>query len=376
MSVEKVNFVNYGLQYSLIKDEIDNAIHGCLENGNLILRSDVSDFENNFAKFIGKKYCIGTGSCTGAMYLSLNACGIGIGDEVITVGHTYIATIDVIVRAGATPILIDIGNDFNIDINEIGNAITPNTKAIIPVHLNGRCCNMDELMEIAEMHNLTVIEDVAQAVGAKYRSKNAGNFGLTSAFSFYPAKVFGSLGDGGAICTNDESLAGKLYMLRDHGEKPSYLRNANDNYNRQIYFYGYNSILDNIQAAVLNTKLPYLPEWIKRRREIAKIYDLELSDKVIKPPAPEESPYYDVYQNYVIRTKNRDKLADYLKSKGIENLISWRVPNHKQLALKLDHFHFPMTERVSDEVLSLPMYPELSDEEIKYVCSEVNNFFK
>ena len=372
----KVPFVNYPLQYKKIKKEIDKAIFGCLERGDLIFRKDTKTFEQNLARFTDNKYGISCDSCTGALFLSLAALGIGKGDEVITVSHTYVATIDVIWHCGAKPVLVDICEDMEMDADLLEKAITPRTKAIIPVHLDGRMCNMDKIMKIAQKHNLVVVEDAAQAAGAKYKGKPAGSFGITGCFSFYPAKILGSFGDGGMICTSDKNLAAKLYRLRDHGETPSYLRALADN--DKIAFFGYNSLLDNIQAAVLNVKLKHLPYWIKRRRQIAGIYEKGLKDiKEVKLPAgPTESgPNFDVFQNYVIRVKNRDELRKYLTKSGVETLAKWTVPNHRQAALQLGEFKLPLTEKISSEVISLPLYPELTDNQVKYVIKIIRDFY-
>jgi len=372
----KVPFVNYPLQYKRIKKEIDRAIFGCLKRGDLIFRKDTEDFEKNFAKFVGTKYGISCDSCTGAMFLSLFAMGIGKGDEVITVSHTYVATIDVIWHCGAKPILIDVGDDMEMNADLIEKVITSKTKAIMPVHLDGRMCDMDKIMTIAKKHNLIVIEDAAQSAGAKFKGKMAGSFGITGCFSFYPAKILSSFGDGGLICTNDKKLAEKLYLLRDHGEKPSYLRTSADK--DKIAFFGFNSLLDNIQAAVLNVKLKHLPVWIKRRREIASIYNRGLKFiKEIQLPVPpnKDIRYYDVYQNYVIRVKNRDKLRKYLAKKGIETLAKWTIPNHFQPSLKLNRFKLPVTEKISEQVISLPMYPELTNEQVEYVIDCFKKFY-
>jgi dTDP-4-amino-4,6-dideoxygalactose transaminase len=374
----KVPFVNYPLQYRKIKKEIKRTLFSCLERGDLIFRKDTQEFEKNLAKFVGSKYGISCDSCTGALFLSLFALGVGKGDEVVTVSHTYIATIDVIWHVGATPVLIDVGEDMEMNPDLIESAITKRTKAIIPVHLDGRMCNMEKIMKIAKKYNLFVIEDAAQAIGAKFKGRPAGSWGNTGCFSFYPAKILGSYGDGGAIVTKNKKLAERLYLLRDHGEKPSYLRKERDK--DKIFFFGFNSLLDNIQAAILNVKLKYLPKWIKRRREIAKMYHEGLKDieQIKLPPPPiKKGPYFDVYQNYVIRTKRRDELKNYLRKKGIETMVKWRIPNHKQKALKILHkFHLPMTERISKEVLSLPMYPELENWQIEYVIEEVRKFYK
>ena len=365
----KVPFVNYPLQYHNLKEEIDSAIFGCLEKGDLILRQDVEDFEKELADFVGTKYAVGLNSCTDALFLSLKAAGIGKGDEVITVSHTFVASISVIVQTGAKPILVDVGDDFLIDTSKIEQAITEKTKAIIPVDLNGRVCDAEKIMEIAEKHNLVIVEDSAQALGAKFKEKKAGSWGLTGNFSFYPAKILGSFGDGGAVTTNDAEIAEKIRLFRDHGQKTK----------TEIVCYGWNSRLDNLQAAVLNIKLKYLPKWIERRREIAKIYNDNLSEiQGIKlPPAPDsENSRFDVYQNYVLKAERRDSLFEFLKENGVETLIKDPVPNHWQKGLALENFHLPKTEQFAKEVISLPMYPELTNEQVEYAAKVVREFYK
>lgn len=372
----KVPFVNYPLQYKNIKKELNFNINRILSRGDLVYRDDIQKFEKDIASYVGDKFGIGTDSCTGAMFISLKGAGIGPGDEVITVSHTYVATIDVIVHCGATPVLVDVRDDFNINPDLIEKAITSKTKAIMPVHLNGRACEMDKIMAIAKKHNLIVIEDTAQSLGAKYDGKMAGSFGLTGCFSFYPAKILGSYGESGMAVTNDENLADKLYLLRDHGERPGYRKT--DKSLKLIELYGFNTILDNMQATVLNVKFKYFPKWVLRRRKIAEIYHKGLDGvgDVILPPAPEQGRYFDVYQNYVIRTKRRDELIDYLDKKGVETLVSWRIPNHKQERLtNLNKFNLPKTEQISKEVISLPMYPELTDGQVKYVVDCIKKFY-
>ena len=373
----KTPFVNYPLQYHLMKKEIDGTIKRILEHGDLILRKDVQDFEKRFSSFVGTKYGIGVGCCTDALFLSLFAAGVSKGDEVITVSHTYIATIDTIWACGAKPVLIDVGDDMEMDADLIEKAITPKTKAIVPVHLDGRMCDMEKIMEIAKKYDLTVIEDAAQAIGAKFKGKKAGSWGWTGCFSFYPAKMLGSFGDAGMICTNDKKLAQRLYLLRDHGEQPGYLRTERDR--DKIHFFGFNSLLDNIQAAILNLKLKHLPEWIKRRREIALIYNEELKGlkEVILPvPPSKKGNYFDVFQNYVIRAKKRNDLEKYLEKKGVETLAKWKIANHLQKSLGLNRFRLPKTEEISKHVISLPMFPELTDKQIRYAAKCVRDFYK
>lgn len=364
----KVPFVNYPLQYKILKKEIDGAIKNVLERGDLILRKDVENFEKRLAKFVGAKYAVGLNSGTDALFFSLKAARIGKGDEVITVSHTFVASISAIIHCQAKPILVDVREDFLIDPEKIEKAITKKTKAIIPVHLNGRVCQMDEIMEIARKHNLIVIEDAAQALGAKYKGKMAGIFGLAGCFSFYPAKILGAFGDGGTVVTNNKKIAEKIRLLRNHGQKTK----------TKIVCYGFNSRLDNLQAAILNVKFKYLGKWIKRRREIAKIYNEGLKDvpEIFLPPSPNSDPkYFDVYQNYVIRAQKRDKLREFLTKKGIETLVKDPIPNHLQKGLSLEKFHLPKTEKFSKEVLSLPIYPELKNWQVEYVIDSIKKFY-
>jgi dTDP-4-amino-4,6-dideoxygalactose transaminase len=366
----RVPFVNYPEHYRRIWDEVIQAIKEILSNGDLILREQLKRFENNIASFIGVKYAIGVNSGTDALFLSLRAAGIDRGDEVITVAHTFVATVAAITHCGAKPVLVDVGEDMNMDVDQIEKMITSKTKAIIPVHLNGRMCDMKKIMEIAERYGLVVIEDAAQALGAKLDGRKAGSFGLTGCFSFYPAKILGAAGDGGLVATNDEEIAERVRLLRDHGQQ----RSTGD-----ILHYGFNTRLDNVQAAILDVKLKYLPEWIERRRELANFYNKDLSNlqklKLPPPPYP-EGRFFDVYQNYVIRLKERDKLASYLKNLGIEVLISWPKPLHHHDALGLGHYYLPKTEQISKEVLSLPIYAELSEEQAEFVVDGIHKFFE
>jgi len=287
---------------------------------------------------------------------------------VITVSHTFLASIAVIVHAGATPVLIDVKDDFLMDMDRVEEMITEKTKAIMPVYLNGRVCDMEKLMAIAEKHKLVVIEDAAQALGAKYNGKKAGSFGTTGCFSFYPAKLLGSLGDGGAVTTNEEHIAEQVRLLRNHGLKTK----------TDIQLYGFTSRLHNVQAAILNVKLPHVPEWIERRREVAVLYEKGLAgvSGIQTPPAPSsEGPYFDVFQNYVLKAERRDELFEYLKEKEVETLIKDPVANHKHENLDLDHFALSYTEQLANEVISLPLYPELTNEQVEYVIESVRNFY-
>ena len=331
------------------------------------MRRRLEDFEERVARYVGTKHAIGVNTGTDALYLSAHALGFGPGDEVITVAHTFVATVGAIVQCGATPVLVDVKDDFNMDTGLIEAAITPRTKGIIPVHLNGHACDMDKIMGLAEKYHLRVIEDAAQALGARYKGKRCASFGNTSIFSFYPAKMLGTAGDGGMVCTSDDALARKLRAFRDNGRVESV---------DVIECFGWCTRLDNLHAALLNMKFDHFDKWVDRRREVAGLYDAGLAGVGDVAVHPRSGPdYYDVYQNYVIRTGRRDELVKYLRSSGIEVLVSWPRPLHKQTALKLDHFHLPVTERISAEVLSLPMYPELEDGEAEIVISRIKDFF-
>ncbi len=367
--VYKVPFVDVPKQYQKIEEEILKTVDDVLSRGDLILRKDVEEFEKNIADFVSTKYAVGLNSGTDAMFLPLKAFGIGPGDEVITVSHTFIASIAVIVNVGATPVLVDVKEDFTMDVDKLKEAITEKTKAIIPVHLNGRMCEMDRLMDIAQKHNLIVIEDAAQSMGSKYKGKMAGSFGQVGSFSLYPFKVLGSFGDAGIMTTNDAGLAEKIRLLRDHGQKNK----------TEIVCFGFNSRLDNLQAAILNLKFKYLQEYIKRRREIASLYQKGLAEvaELKLPPSPDsDKDHFDNFQNYVLKAERRNELYNFLKEKGIETLIKDPIPNHWQRGLSLEKFKLPISERLAKEVISLPMYPELTDKQVEYTIECVKNFYK
>ncbi len=366
----KVPFVDYPKQYRELKNEINSAVMEVFERGDFILRNQVEKCEENIASFLGTKYAVGVNSGTDAIQLSLKAAGIGPGHEVITVAHTFVATVAAIIHCGATPVLIDIGDDHNMNVDLLEKAITSRTKAIIPVHLNGRLCDMEKLTGIASRYNLIIIEDAAQALGASFDGQKAGSFGLAGCFSFYPAKILGGAGDGGIAVTNDENIAKSIRLLRDHGQD----RETND-----IVFYGYNSRLDNLQAAIINVKFKYLPQWIERRRELANLYQHGLSDlPQIKLPHPPltQGRYFDVFTNYVIQSHERNKLVAHLRDSGIEILVSWPKPMHHQKALGLSQFQLPKTEQISQQVLSVPLLIEITDEQVEYVITSIHKFFE
>jgi len=366
--VYKVPFVEPAKNYRMIKDEIDAAFFEILSKGDLVMRGQLKQFEENFSKFVGTKYAVGLNSGYDALHISMIAAGIKKGNEVIVPAHTFLATASAVVNAGGIPVLVDVGKDYNIDVTKIEEAITPRTKAIIPVHLNGRVSDMEAVMSIADKYNLVVVEDACQSLGATFNEKNAGSFGLTGCWSFYPFKMLGGYGDGGAITTNDPKVVRMARLLRYNGE---------DRETGEYHYHGFTCLLDNLQAAFLDVKLRHLPDWIKRRREIAERYREGLKDvEELKLPHFDDPTFEDVYQNYVIRTSKRDELANYLKKNGVEVLIHYPKPYYSYKALKLKDRGFPETEAICREVLSLPMNVEINDEQVEYVIKTVRIFFE
>ena len=363
----RVPFVDPGKNYKMIKEEIDAAYEEVMTRGDLIMRDQLRAFEENLARFVGTKYAVGLNSGYDALHISMLAAGIGPGDEVIVPAHTFVATASAVVNAGGTPVLVDVGKDYNIDVEKTEEAITPRTKAILPVHLNGRICEMDTIMDLAEKHGLVVVADACQSLGATFNGQRAGTFGLTGCWSFYPFKILGGYGDNGAITTDDPEVAKFARLLRYNGE---------DRETGAYYHHGSTCLMDNLQAAFLDVKLQHLPEWIDRRRAIAEQYRDGLSEiGDLRLPHYSDPRFEDVYQNYVVRTSQRDKLAKHLKENGVEVLIHWPKPYYQYEGLGLSDRGFPETEAISKDVLSLPMNVEISDEQVEYVIKKVQAFF-
>ncbi len=363
----RVPFIDPREHYRKIKTEIDFAITDTLAKGDLVLRQQLRDFEKNLAEFVGVRYAVGVNSCYHALHFSLLAAGVGPGDEVITVGHTFVATVSAIVHAGAKPVLVDVRDDYNMDSDKFEAAVTPETKAVIPVHLNGRVCDMDGVMAVAKKHGLAVIEDAAQALGATFRGKKAGSFGLAGCFSFYPFKSLGGIGDGGAVTTDDPEVARFATLVRFNGE---------DRQTGEFHYHGYTALLDNVQASVLEVKLRHLPKWIEHRRKIAGLYREGLEGiQGLNLPHFSGDQYFDSYQNYVIRTQYRDELRQYLKNQGVETLVHWPKPMWEHKNLCLENPGLRETESICREVISLPMSAETTPEHVEITVECIRDFF-
>jgi dTDP-4-amino-4,6-dideoxygalactose transaminase len=363
----KVPFVDLKAQHKPIQGELDQAIQAVMNRGDFALGKDVRRFEEEFAAYCGTRYAVGVDSGLSALELALRAFGIGEGDEVIVPAHTFIATAAAVTFSGAQPVLVEVDpTTYNIDVEHIEAAITPRTKAIIPVHLYGLPAMMDEIMKIAKVHDLVVIEDACQAHGALYKGERVGSLGHAGAFSFYPTKNLGGCGDGGILVTDDDQVAEKIRAMRNCGQREKYLHEV----------VPFNHRLDTIQAAILRVKLRYLDGWNEARRQGAAWYGELLSNSGVVIPVEGEDSIH-VYHVYVIRTYHRDALQAYLREKGIGTGIHYPVPIHLQPYYAEDSFDrglFPMTEELCDEILSLPMFPTITHEQVQYVAEHVNKF--
>ncbi|MFN0157978.1 MAG: DegT/DnrJ/EryC1/StrS family aminotransferase [Bacteroidota bacterium] len=364
-----IPFLDLKLQYENLKNEIVPAVVATMESTQFILGKAVEDFEKRFAEAHGTKHCVAVGTGTDALHLVLWAKGIGLGDEVITVAHTFIATSEAISLTGATPVFVDIDPvTYTMNPELLEKAITKKTKAIVPVHLYGQPAPMDQIMAIANKYGLLVLEDACQAHLAQYEGRFVGQYGAAAAFSFYPGKNLGAYGEAGGITTNDDALAVKLRMLRDHGSIKKY----------HHVQWGHNYRMDGIQGAVLGVKLQYLDQWTEARRKHARTYSQKLQgvgDLIL----PKESPNArHVYHLYVVQTRFRDALQAHLTEKGVSTGLHYPIPLHLQEAYKdLGYVQgqFPVTEQVAQHGLSLPMFAELTDDQIGYVVDSIKEFF-
>lgn len=368
--LSQIPFGNLKRQYEQLQEQIDTVTREVYQSGWFILGKQVEKFEANFAAYCGAKYSVGVGSGTEALHLALIACGIECDDEVITVANTCVPTISAISFASAIPVFVDINDKtFTIDPSQIKERITSKTKAIIPVHLYGQCADMNPILEIADRHGLAIVEDCAQASGSLYNGRMAGTIGHAGAFSFYPSKNLGAFGDGGMVTTNDEQIAQKLIKLRNYGQEKRYYHSIK----------GFNSRLDELQAAILNVKLPYLDGWNQRRREIARRYNEAFGQAQGIVPTGlicprEELERFHIYHLYVVRVTQRDRFQSLLQEKGIGTIIHYPIPVHLQESYcehRSQSKYLPVTEKLAGEIVSLPLYPELTDEEVDYIIGSV-----
>jgi len=369
MSLISVPFFEYSRLWTDDRERLLSIIDYVSSTGGFILQKAVSDFETELSDYTGANYAIGVGNATDGMEIFLEAIGVCPGDEIIISSHTMLATASAIKSVGGVPVPVDIGEDNLIGIQSIENAITPNTVGIMPTHLNGRVCDMDAILGIADKYGLFIVEDAAQALGAKYKGQHAGTFGLASDISFFPAKVLGCLGDAGGVLVNDKNLYHTIYQIHDHGRDTD----------GKVKRWGRNSRLDNIQAAILSYKLKYYNDVIVRRREVAQMYQERLGHLTeLQLPAPPsaESNNFDVYQNYELQADNRDMLNTYLSQNNIGTLIQWGgTAVHQFTQLGFDTI-LPNTDRFFERCIMLPMNVFVSDHDIDYICETVINFYR
>ena len=353
-----VPLLDLSRQYAYLKPEMNRAVLEVIESNAFILGPTVKELEKNIAALSNTAHAVGVASGTDALLIALRACGVGPGDEVITTDFSFFASAGVISRLGARPVFVDIEPDtYNMDPNLIEAAVTPKTKVIMPVHLFGQLADMDPIMEIARKHGLRVVEDAAQAIGAEYKGRRAGSIGDFGCFSFYPSKNLGAGGDGGMIVTNSEEGAARCRMLRVHGENPKYF----------YHLIGYNSRLDSLQAAILLVKLPYLEDWSKKRVAHADVYDEALAGlKSVTLPVRKDYSTFHIYNQYTIASPEREKLLTAFKANNIGHCIYYPLPFHKQKCFEDLGYaagDFPVSSRAAEEVVSIPIYPELTPEE-------------
>ena len=385
--------MNVVRQYESIREELDQAALEVLHSGSYILGESVERFQTEFADYCGTKYAIGVGNGTDALVIALRACGVKAGDEVITTAMSFFSTAESIAAVGAIPVFVDCTSDtYLMDTAQIEEKITEKTKAIIPVHLYGQCADMDVICSITQKYKLKVIEDAAQAAGADYKGKKAGSMGDAGCISFFPTKNLGAAGDGGMIITSDEAIYKQCMALRVHGsgmngyftyglQKGTDISQSEVDFNGNLPKYfnfvvGYNSRLDALQASILNVKLDYLDGWNERRRQIAAMYNEKITNQLVKKPFIAEYNTH-IYYVYLLVTEKRDKLRKYLEDCGISSGVYFPVPLHLQKVfenLKYKKGDFPNAENIAENSLVIPMFPELTDEEIQSVIKTVNSY--
>ena len=363
-----VPFFPYASVFTANEESFVDIFRRIGSRGAFILQDDLARFETNLAAFLGTKHALGVANATDGLTLALRAAGISPGDEVILSSHTMVATAAAVHFAGGVPVPVKCGPDHLIDPEAVAAAVTPRTRFLMPTQLNGRTCNMDRLQAIADKHGLLIVEDAAQALGSRFKGRCAGTFGIAAAISFYPAKVLGCFGDGGAVIANDDDIREKLSQLRDHG------RDSSGN----IVSWGMNSRLDNLQAAILDFQLARYDQVMARRRGIAATYTEQLGrvPELVLPPAPDSDPdHFDIYQNYEIEAERRDELKAYLKENGIGTLIQWggqAIHHLKNLGFTQ---HLPFTDRLFERLLMLPMNMSLSNDDVDYICDRIRRFY-
>lgn len=363
-----VPFFPYPALFQSEEEQLTEIFQRVGRSGAFIMQQDLVELESNLAAFVGAEHCVGVGNATDGLWMGLRAAGIGAGDEVIFCSHTMVATAAAIHFAGATPVPVECGPDHLISPEAVAAAVTPQTAAIMPTQLNGRTADMDALSAIADRHGLVIVEDAAQALGSRYKGQAAGTFGAAGAISFYPAKTLGCLGDGGCVFTNDDQVAEKLRLYRDHGRAA----------NGEVVEWCLNSRLDNLQAAILNYRLGSYDEAIARRREIAQRYSERLASisEITLPPCPTDSgDHFDIFQNYEIEVEKRDALQDHLKANGVGTLLPWGgkgVHEFRDLGFTCK---LPYTERLFRRMLMLPMNTFVANEDVDYICDSIHRFF-
>ncbi len=368
MTTRNIPFFPYPQLFMAQEQELLGVMVDVCRRGAYIMQQDCRNFEGNLAKFMGVKYAFGVANGTDAIIIGLKAAGIGAGDEVILPSHTYIATAAAVHMVGGIPVLAECGPDHMLDPADIEHRITAKTKAIMPVQINGRTCDMDAIGEVAGRHGLQVVEDAAQALGSKFNGRSAGTFGSFGTISFYPAKLLGCFGDGGAIVTNDGAMAERIALLRDHGRNEA----------GRVVAWGYNSRLDNLQAAVLNYKLKTFPGDIERRRAIASAYQEGLGDlgELTLPPAPNaDQQHFDVYQNYELEADRRDALRKFMDVRGVRTIIQWAgTPVHQFRELGFT-VALPKTDAFFERCLMLPMNTALTDDDVLFIIESIRTFY-
>lgn len=364
-----IPFFNYPALIKEHETEVRERMNDVLARGAFIMQKDLTEFEVNLARYLGVKHAIGVANGTDGLIVALRAAGIREGDEVILPSHTYIASAASVHFCGGKPVLVECGPDHMVDPQAMAKAVSVRTRFLMPVHINGRTCKMDAIQEIAHKHNLKIVEDAAQGLGSQFKGRFAGTFGAAGMFSFYPAKVLGCFGDGGAVVTNDDEVAEKIRLLRDHGR----------NKDGVMVCWGLNSRLDNLQAAVLDVKLKYYDEVVKRRRQVAGFYQEGLGNlkEVTLPPGPHaNSDHFDIYQNYEIEADRRDELKAYLAQNGIGTIIQWAGSAvHMFKGLGFDNLTLPVTERMTSRFLMLPMSMAVTDEDVGYIIQKIRSFY-